>query len=216
MSPVTRPVLEGRGLVCRYDGEAILRRASIALQAGELVVLLGPSGSGKTSLLNVLCGFTRPEDGSVCVDGAVVDPARLGWLTLSVMPQALGLLAELTAAENVALPVRLTGSGPQTDTVEDLLARLDLGQLGARRPGELSMGECQRVAVARALSLGSRIVLADEPTSHQDERRAQLVVGLLRDRCRLGAACLVASHDPGVIAAASRVLVLEDGRPRPR
>lgn len=214
MTAVPAPALEGRGLVCGYDGEEILRGVSIVLAAGELVVLLGPSGSGKTSLLNVLSGFTRPARGDVALDGAAVDPAGLSWSTLSLVPQALGLLGELTTTENVVLPARLAGTAPDEDAVEALLGRLDLGRLGARLPGQLSLGECQRVAVARAVSLRSRIVLADEPTSHQDERRARQVLAVLQDHSRTGGACLVASHDPAVVAAASRVLVLEEGRVR--
>ena len=210
--------MEGADIVCRFDGVDVLAGADIVVEPGELVVLLGPSGSGKSTLLNVLCGFARPDQGTVRFDGEEVDPAGLGWRSMALLPQALGLLEELTAAENIALPGRLAGrvfrgAGPGSGGDADaLLTELDLAPLVERLPAQLSLGERQRVAVARAYALGPRVVLADEPTSHQDAARTASVLAVMRRHCLVGSACLVATHDEQVIAAADRVLKLSEGR----
>ena len=157
----------------------------------------------------MLCGFARPDRGSVRFLGEEVDPARLDWRSMAVLPQAVGLLAELTAAENIALPARLARRPAAGD---GLLRELEIDLLAARPPAQLSLGEGQRVGVARTLALEPRVVLADEPTSHQDAGRTGLVLDLFRRRCDAGTACLLATHDEQAIAAADRVLGLSQGR----
>ncbi|MFL6223286.1 MAG: ABC transporter ATP-binding protein [Actinomycetes bacterium] len=185
----------------------------LALYPGELVALVGPSGSGKSSLLGLLAGWEPPDAGELtwAVPTAGSGPA---WSELATVPQALGLLEDLTVRENVALPVRLrlgrrrAGEG----RTEELLGLFGLAELADRSPSETSLGQQQRAAVARALVLTPQLVLADEPSAHQDAAWVHDVFAALRqvvhDR---GAACLVATHDPDALQFADRVLHLADG-----
>jgi putative ABC transport system ATP-binding protein len=191
-----------------------LRGATFTLEAGELVALVGPSGSGKTTLLNVLAGWEQPDDGTVTWDGRAVDAAALGWECLAVVPQRLGLLDALTIRENVTLPSRLA-TAPASDCRDDpRLTALGLDELADRLPAEVSLGEQQRAALARALARSPRLLLADEPTGHQDEQWARGVFAVLRDAARSGTACLVATHDGRVVAHVDRVLEIRDGHVR--
>jgi putative ABC transport system ATP-binding protein len=177
-----------------------------------VVVLIGPSGSGKTTLLNVLCGWERPEHGEVLWLGHPVT-GKLGgvpWAQLSVVPQNLGLMEELSVRENVLAPVRLGARGSEED-VDDLLRAFGLDHLSDRSPWEISLGEQQRAAVARALVLGPTLLLADEPTAHQDEGYAKTVYRVLRAATSLGTTCLIASHNQEALRAADRVLAIRDG-----
>jgi putative ABC transport system ATP-binding protein len=161
----------------------------------------------------VLAGWEPPDAGELSWAAA---PARGGpaWAELATVPQALGLLDDLTVRENVALPVRLR-LGPRRATegrTEELLGLFGLAELADRSPSETSLGQQQRAAVARALVLTPQLVLADEPSAHQDAAWVHDVFAALRqvvhDR---GAACLVATHDPDALAFADRVLRLVDG-----
>jgi ABC-type lipoprotein export system ATPase subunit len=210
---VTDALLEGRHLrkVHRRGAETIVAvdDLSIELRPGELVVIQGPSGSGKTSLLDLLTGFDSPDAGEVLWRGRAVDPSTLGWADLAVVPQRRTLLDELTVAENATLPLRLAGRG--ADGVEALLDELGLGALGARRPGELSQGQAQRAEVARALAIEPALVVADEPSSSQNEALARTVFGALRVHADGGRTALVASHDPVAAEYADRIVSLRDG-----
>jgi ABC-type lipoprotein export system ATPase subunit len=210
-------LLEAWGLDKTYRRGAervhALRGVELALYPGELVALVGPSGSGKSSLLGVLAGWEPPDAGELtwAVPTAGSGPA---WSELATVPQALGLLDDLTVRENVALPVRLR-LGPRRATegrTEELLGLFGLAELADRSPSETSLGQQQRAAVARALVLTPQLVLADEPSAHQDAAWVHDVFAALRqvvhDR---GAACLVATHDPDALAFADRVLRLADG-----
>ena len=215
-------LLEAWGLDKTYRRGAervhALRGVELALDPGELVALVGPSGSGKSSLLGVLAGWEPPDAGELtwAVPTAGSGPA---WSELATVPQALGLLDDLTVRENVALPVRLR-LGPRRATegrTEELLGLFGLAELADRSPSETSLGQQQRAAVARALVLTPQLVLADEPSAHQDAAWVHDVFAALRqvvhDR---GAACLVATHDPDALAFADRVLHLADGELRER
>ncbi|WP_138756726.1 ABC transporter ATP-binding protein [Modestobacter altitudinis] len=189
-----------------------LRGISLELHAGEVVALLGRSGSGKTTLLNCLLGWERPDHGSVVVPGAG-DPAGAPWTTVAVVPQRFGLLAELSLAENVAVPAQLAGVPAAHRSALAVLERLLLGELADRLPAEVSLGEQQRTALARALVVRPAFVLADEPTGRLDEDLSVLVLDTLRDlAAAAGTGVLVASHDPVVVAAADRVVRLSDGQ----
>jgi ABC-type lipoprotein export system ATPase subunit len=216
---MAEPLLEARGLDKTYRRGAervhALRHVSLALYPGELVALVGPSGSGKTSLLGVLAGWERPDAGELrwgfAAAGAAAIPA---WSEVAAVPQAVGLLEDLSVRENVALPVRLR-FGPARAAegrTEELLGLLGLAELADRAPAETSLGQQQRAAVARALVLGPQLVLADEPSAHQDAAWVHDVFSAMRqvvhDR---GAACLVATHDQEALRFADRVLRLVDG-----
>jgi putative ABC transport system ATP-binding protein len=210
------PVLDVRDVHKSYrrGSEEVhaLRGVSLSLLPGEVVVLIGPSGSGKTTLLNVLCGWETAEQGEVLWQGqpATGSLDAIPWAQLAVVPQNLGLMEELSIRENVLLPVRLGGAGSEED-VDDLLRAFGLDHLAARAPWEISLGEQQRAALARALVLGPTLLLADEPTAHQDEEYAKKVYQVLQAATGLGTTCLIASHNREALRAADRVLAIRDG-----
>lgn len=181
-----------------YGDVPALRTVDLTLSAGELVVLTGPSGSGKSTLLMIAGGWEHPDPG-----GAVDGPGN-AWRETGFVPQSISLLDELTIADNLAFarPAR------DRDAITPLLDALDLTRFAHRTPTEVSRGEQQRAAVARALAAAPMLVLADEPTSHQDRRRAAMVLGTLRAAADDGAAVLVASHDPATHDYADREINL--------
>jgi putative ABC transport system ATP-binding protein len=194
-----------------------LRAVSFALRPGELVALVGPSGSGKSTLLNVLCGWEEPDAGGLDWRGELAgrSAAAFGWAELALVPQALGLLADLTLAENVLMPARLArrlarfgGRG------RELMELFGVAHLAARYPRQASLGEQQRCAVARALLLRPALLLADEPTAHQDAGWTRALFGAFRELVEGGSVCLVATHDPQTWQHADRVLVMRDGELR--
>jgi ABC-type lipoprotein export system ATPase subunit len=198
-----------------------LRGVELELDAGGLYALTGPSGSGKSTLLLVMAGWEHLDSGvvevvDVFVGGGSQAPARLQWDQLSVVPQALGLLDDLTVAENVLLPARLGRRAPgahptDDDHISSLFESLDIERLRFARANELSLGEQQRVAVARALVLHPIVVLADEPSTHQDADHGRAVFEALRGAADRGAIVVVASHDPEGLRYADRVLAMSDG-----
>lgn len=214
------PMVELRGVTRTFRTAAgavpALSGVDLAVHGGELVALVGPSGSGKSTLLRLIVGWERPDDGTVTVAPEVT--GRSGWSGLAVVPQELGLIDELTAAQNVAIAADLAGvsaDGAVTDRglVGDRLAEgFGLVGLLARRPSELSLGEQQRVAVARALVASPRLLVADEPTAHQDAETARVVMARLGEAAAEGAAVLVATHDRRALAVADRVVEISDGR----
>jgi putative ABC transport system ATP-binding protein len=191
-----------------------LDEVSIRLEPGRMVGLMGRSGSGKTTLLNVLAGWERADAGSVVWLG---DPeARLAerrWHEIAVLPQKFGLIEELTVRENIEYPARLHGSLESArERVEQLLGVLGLEELERRVPSETSVGQQQRTALARALVLRPRLLLADEPTGHQDAMWARGVFGCLRAAAADGTACLVATHNEEVSGYFDEVVRMANGR----
>jgi putative ABC transport system ATP-binding protein len=189
--------------------------ANLTIPPGELLALVGPSGSGKTTLLNLVCGWEEPDTGTFIWRGAEEpsSPRDLPWDQIGIVPQSLGLLEELTVRENVALPLRL-GDRTGTDAsarVDTLIADLGLAELEDRIPAEVSLGEQQRTALARALVTSPALILADEPTGHQDSVWARGVMRALRNACAEGTACLVATHNPEVLRYVDRILGIRDG-----
>jgi len=192
-----------------------LQGVSLSLRPGRVAALVGPSGSGKTTLLNVLCGWEKPDAGEIRWLGRPgPDLVALQWKDLAVLPQDLGLMEELSIRENVELPLRLAGAlGDRGRTrVQSMLEGFGLDLLADRGPVEVSLGEQQRTALARALALSPRLLLADEPTGHQDEGWARVVMRSLRLAAREGSACLVATHNPEALKYVDEVLAIRDGR----
>ena len=202
--PVVRLVGVSRRFRRAAETVVALDNVSLDLFPGELTVTAGPSGSGKTTLLSIIAGYEVPDAGEV-----VTGP--MGWRHLAFVPQALALLDELTVAENVDLPARLDPAAA-TEPVADLLRLLEIEHLADRYPADTSGGEQQRTALGRALRLRPAILLADEPTGHQDRGRVDLVLGILRQHAYRGAAVVISSHDEAVISMADRVVTLDDGR----
>ncbi|MCW2964553.1 MAG: hypothetical protein JWO17_1805 [Actinomycetia bacterium] len=194
-------VLTATGLLKSYGGVNAVCDASIEVRAGQLAVIVGRSGSGKSTLMMLLGGWSEPDAGTI---GGLTSRA---WSDCAYVPQRFGLVPELTVSENVALPARHSARSG-----EELLAGLALGDLRGRYPAEISIGQQQRVAVARALVLGSRLLLVDEPTSHQDRQSAELVWSALSDAAAAGTACLVATHEPDARVRADVAWEIEGGR----
>jgi putative ABC transport system ATP-binding protein len=197
-----------------------LHPTTLAVSAGELLAVMGPSGSGKTTLLSLVGGLDKPSEGKVIVDGKDVgamksrDLAILRRRTVGYVFQDLNLLAGLTAAENVAIPLELDGRsvGDARRAALDSLASVGLGELANRFPDDLSGGEQQRVAIARALVGGRPILLADEPTGALDSITGESVMRLLRKHCDDGGTAILVTHDAAHAAWAHRVVFLRDGR----
>jgi len=180
--------------------------ASLELDAGSLTALVGPSGSGKSTLINLIVGWELPDEGAVHTHPDVGDD----WDSVAVVPQGLGLLAELTIAENIRLPAVL-GNSAVLD-FDELCESLGLTHLRDQLPEAVSLGEHQRAAVARALLPQPTLLVADEPTAHQDEENTLLVAELMRGAAAAGSAVLVATHDPRLLASADVVVEILDGR----
>jgi ABC-type lipoprotein export system ATPase subunit len=209
-------VVDGADLVksFRRGSETVqaLRGAGLTVRGGEMLGISGASGSGKSTLLAVLCGWEQPESGTVTHPGGPV--ADLPWSELALVPQTLGLLEDLTVAENIKLGGRLAPRRERRiddDRARELMDRLGLRHLAARFPKAVSVGEQQRTAMARGLYLRPRLLLADEPTAHQDRGWGQAVLDAMRDHADSGAAMIVVSHDPQTLDFCDRVLIMVDG-----
>lgn len=188
-----------------------LRDVDFVVPEGTLAVVHGRSGSGKTTLLTIIAGWEKPDSGSVVLDGSICSTSPRTWSALAIVPQSLGLLDELSIAENLALPLRLAPRTPADDPSE-VIARLGLDRLADRYPSEVSLGEQQRAALGRAVVVKPALLLADEPIAHQNREWAEtmiLVVGLLAAR---GTACVLATHNDIAFEGAHRVLELRQGR----
>jgi ABC-type lipoprotein export system ATPase subunit len=197
-----------------------LRDVSVELSPGEMVVVIGPSGSGKSTLLGIVGGFEPPDSGAVrwrdrpVAELSAAELARQRASEFGVVFQSLGLFPALTAHENVYLPLLISGADPDSAAVaaDKWLRRLGLEDRAEHRLFELSLGQQQRVAVARALAPDPDIVLADEPTAEMDHEAANVVIEALRDVSLRGGGVILASHDPRVLPVADRVMVLRAGR----
>jgi putative ABC transport system ATP-binding protein len=204
------------------DGEVVraVDGVSLTVSPGELVALYGPSGSGKTTLLMLIAGLLVPDGGSVSVDGHEIsrlserERAQFRRSQLGFIRQSLDLIPGVRADDNAALKLLATAGRREAQrTVGPLLERLGLDGRALRRPEQLSMGERQRVMIARALSTQPSLVLADEPTGSLDSERGMEVLTLLSDVCReRGVAMLLVTHDPRAAAIADRVRSLRDGQ----
>jgi ABC-type lipoprotein export system ATPase subunit len=220
-------VLELEHVVKHYQiGEGDPIRAidglSLTVAAGELVVIFGPSGSGKTTLLDLISGVRTPDSGSIIVNGRSVaqmshrEANNYRLRDLGIVDHADALFPGDRAIRNACLKLWLTNRRNAEAVVEPLLVRLGLGDRLNHPTELLSMGERQRLAIARALALDPKIVLADEPSANLDSSRTSEVLALLRELCtERGTATLLATHDEKATAFADRAFELEGGHLRP-
>ncbi|WP_298335680.1 ATP-binding cassette domain-containing protein [Ferrimicrobium sp.] len=203
--------VEIRDLVVRRGATQILAIRELDLVVGELVALIGPSGSGKTTLLHTICGLVRPDQGHVQLIESDQRRREADLHDSALVPQAFGLVAALTVAENVELGRKLWKGGGDLRPVEEFLEVVGLDGLANRLVRELSGGQQQRVAVARALAVGPRILVADEPTSELDAGNRERVMELLLGHAKAGNLVLVAAHDQTITEYATTSLSLADG-----
>jgi lipoprotein-releasing system ATP-binding protein len=217
--------LEARGIVKSYPVGGttltVLRDLDLQVEAAEMVAIVGASGVGKSTLLHILGGLDRANDGHIVIDGVTVtaldDAALVRFRNQRVgfVFQFHHLLPEFSALENAEMPMRIARIA-MTETrprAEELLGRVGLAERLSHRPGTLSGGEQQRVAVARALIMRPALLLADEPTGDLDEQTADSLHALLREMHRgYGLTSIIATHNPRLAAACDRILRLEAGR----
>jgi putative ABC transport system ATP-binding protein len=215
-------VVRGTDIVRRYgEGDTAvdaLRGVSVDIAQGRLTAVMGPSGSGKSTLMHILAGLDKPTSGQVSVAGVDVtalDDTALTKLRrdhIGFIFQFFNLLPMLTAAENIALPLKLAGKTPDPEWLAELVRQVGLTERLSHRPAELSGGQQQRVAVARALVSHPSVMFADEPTGNLDSRTSGEILGLLRDSVdALGQTTVMVTHDAHAAAIADRVLFLADG-----
>ena len=214
-------LIEARDITMSFGATQALRGATFAAAAGEIVAIMGPSGSGKSTLLHCLAGILVPGSGEVWFDGHRIDllpetpRSALRRDRFGFVFQFGQLVPELTVEENVALPLLLGGERRTAAlrSAREWLGRLDLDGLGERRSGELSGGQAQRIALARGLVAGPRVLFADEPTGSLDsftgEQVMNLMVGVAREQ---GTTVVLVTHEPRVAAYADREVIVRDGR----
>ncbi|MER6715325.1 MULTISPECIES: ABC transporter ATP-binding protein [unclassified Streptomyces] len=216
-------LLVARDLRKAYGPTTALDGAEFSIHPGEVVAVMGPSGSGKSTLLHCLAGIVTPDSGSITYDGrevtAMSDAERsaLRRSAFGFVFQFGRLVPELTCVENVALPLRLSGSSRKEAerTALAWMERLEVDDLRKKRPGEVSGGQGQRVAVARSLVTNPRVVFADEPTGALDSFNGERVMELLTDAARsANTAVVLVTHEARVAAYSDREIVVRDGRSR--
>ena len=198
-----------------------LDHLNMSVNPGEFVAVMGPSGCGKSTLLHLLGGLDRPTEGHVTIDGSALDSvsdnalAQIRRRKIGFIFQFFNLIPILNAVDNAALPLILDGK-PKAESKQkatEWLQRVGLGARLANRPDQLSAGQQQRVAVARALITNPMLVLADEPTGNLDSRAADEIAALLTQVAKeWGRAVLMVTHDPRIAAHADRIIFLKDGR----
>ena len=214
-------IVEARNLALSFGETPALRGASLSVKRGEIVAVMGPSGSGKSTLLHCLAGILVPDYGEVYFDGQRLDVLResarskLRRDRFGFVFQFGQLVPELSAEENVALPLLLSGMhrAEALREARSWFGRLDLEGMGGHRTGEMSGGQSQRVALARGLVAHPDVLFADEPTGSLDSLNGELVMGLLTRAAReQGSTVILVTHEPRVAAYADREVIVRDGR----
>ena len=217
----TAPVLAARGVTRSFGATEALRGADLTVGYGEVLAVMGPSGSGKSTLLHCLAGILRPDEGEVWFAGRRTDQlgerarTELRRRSFGFVFQFGQLVPDLPAIENVMLPLLLAGQARAAarEQAAALLAQLELDGLEQRRPGELSGGQAQRVAVARALVIRPEVIFADEPTGSLDSLAGLRVMQLLTGAARAqGATVVLVTHEARVAAYSDREVVVRDGQ----
>ncbi|MFI9774884.1 ABC transporter ATP-binding protein [Streptomyces sp. NPDC051956] len=216
-------LLTADGLHKTYGVTKALDGAEFSVHPGEVVAVMGPSGSGKSTLLHCLAGIVTPDEGTITYAGqnlaTLTDAARsaLRRSDFGFVFQFGQLVPELTCLENVALPLRLNGARRKAAeaTARTWMERLEVDDLTGKRPGEVSGGQGQRVAVARALATSPRVLFADEPTGALDSLNGERVMELLTDAARsTNAAVVLVTHEARVAAYSDREIIVRDGKSR--
>jgi putative ABC transport system ATP-binding protein len=218
----SKAVVSARDVTRRYgEGETAvdaLRGVSLDIVKGQLTAVMGPSGSGKSTLMHILAGLDRPTSGSVSIDGTDITDMGDQELTLlrrnhiGFIFQFFNLLPMLTAEENVTLPLDLAGGKVDKAWIEEVIAKVGLGDRRSHRPSELSGGQQQRVAIARSLVNRPTVLFADEPTGNLDSNTGEEILRLLRDSVdSYGQTTLMVTHEARASAMADRILFLADG-----
>ncbi|QIP84870.1 ABC transporter ATP-binding protein [Streptomyces sp. Tu 2975] len=216
-------LLVADGLRKTFGSTTALDDASFSVHPGEVVAVMGPSGSGKSTLLHCLAGIVRPDAGSVTYAGREItglsdtERSALRRSDFGFVFQFGQLVPELSCVENVALPLRLGGVKRKEAerTAQEWLERLEVGDTARKRPGDISGGQGQRIAVARALVASPKVVFADEPTGALDTLNGERVMSLLTDTARLrNTAVVLVTHETRVAAYSDREIVVRDGRAR--
>lgn len=218
---MTKPMVQAGGVSLRFGATRALHDIDLTVAAGESVALMGPSGSGKSTLLHCLAGILVPDTGAITSAGMILTDAseaarsRHRLTRMGFVFQFGDLIPELTLIENVALPLELTGVRHRSAVAaaRACLDRLGIAALADRRAGEVSGGQVQRAAVARAVVHQPRVIFADEPTGSLDTTNGEEVLDLLVDAAaEQGAAVIIVTHDHRVAAHTDRLVVLRDGR----
>jgi putative ABC transport system ATP-binding protein len=214
------PLIQAQDLWKSFGPTAALRGANVTVGRGEFLAIMGPSGSGKSTLLHCLAGIFTADRGEVLFEGrslsamSEAERTRLRRTDYGFVFQFGQLVPELTAADNVALPLLLNRARRKAayQTAAAWLERLGLGGKTGRRTGELSGGEAQRVAVARALAMNPRVIFADEPTGSLDSLTGEQVMELMTDLAReQGTTLVLVTHDARIAAYADRIVTVRDG-----
>ncbi|MFB7596025.1 ABC transporter ATP-binding protein [Streptomyces sp. NPDC056160] len=223
MTPPPGSLLSAENLRKDYGPTTALDGAEFSIHPGEVVAVMGPSGSGKSTLLHCLAGIVTPDSGSILYDGRELSTMSDGQRSalrrseFGFVFQFGQLVPELTCVENVALPLRLNGT-PRKEaerTALTWMSRLEVDDLGKKRPGEVSGGQGQRVAVARSLVTSPRVLFADEPTGALDSLNGERVMELLTEAARsTNAAVVLVTHEARVAAYSDREIVVRDGKSR--
>ncbi|MEZ6243235.1 MAG: ATP-binding cassette domain-containing protein [Phycisphaerales bacterium] len=223
-TPAPRPIVEAQGLRFRYPGPDpfTLEHARVEITSGEHTACIGPSGCGKTTLLRLLIGVLRPDEGHVRLDGREIssmretDRRQTRIASVGMVFQSFALLDYLSALDNILLPYRVSSTLRLDEEARERARRLatDLGiaRLLSRRPRRLSQGECQRVAICRALVTQPRLIACDEPTGNLDPERSRSTLDLLmREGERTGATVLMVTHNHDLLGRFAQVIDMSGG-----
>lgn len=206
-----------------YSNKPILNGISFSLASGDHTLLLGPSGSGKSTLLNIICGLQRPDDGSVMIDGEVIsspssnkESDKVRRTSLGIVFQTLRLVSALTLRANLELAQKLQVGRVNKELIDQSLDKLAISDLANARPFELSQGEAQRAAIARAVVVSPKILIADEPTSALDSKNTERVAELLVELAKtVEAGLLIATHDDRLTHFFPNSFALDNGELKP-